>query len=376
MATWLIALALALAPTPPIAAVEVIAPPPSPEEILAVPPPMHSHLQHWLDQTQADAKLRPEEKLERLVAFLFDNERGLGLTYQYDANHTVEQVYATRRVNCLSFTLTVIALARDIGLNAYAQEIEDVLTWFQEGNTVYRNNHVNAGIRIRSQRFSVDVAWDEVITRQQPKEISDTHLFALFYSNRAVALLGKGQIEGARAYMARALALDQAYAPIWNNLGVLHLRQGDNAEAERDYQRALAVDSAHSPALFNLSSLYTRTGRLAEAKPLQKQLEQIRARDPFDQFLLALDAERKGEYAAAVTYYQRAIRLYDGEHRFYQGLARAYLHMGDSRRAGRALAHAQRLTEGAQKAQYQAKLERLRSREIEGQRLFGADPRR
>lgn len=375
MATWLLSLALALSPVPSMPAITVTPPPPSPTEILAVPEPMRTHYRYWETQTPDGPAQRPEDRLEHLVNFLFD-QKGLGLTYQYDANYTVAEVYATRRVNCLSFTLTVLALARDLGLRAYAQEIEDVLTWYQEGNTVYRNNHVNAGVRIRSQRFSVDVAWDEVITRQQPKEITDNHLFALFYNNRAVGLLAKGNVEAADMYMKSALAMDNTYAPIWNNFGVVHLRQGNTAVAERDYQRALAANPSHSPALFNLSSLYTRTGRLDEAAPLQKRLEQIRARDPFDQFLLALDAERKGQYELAVTFYQRAIRLYDSEHRFYQGLARAYLHLGDARRAGRALDHAARLTQGATQAQYQAKLERIRNREIEGQRLFGADPRR
>lgn len=369
MASWLLAAALALSP-PPLPQDAPLDPAmPAPEQVMALPPELRERFRRW----NASAPASQVVRMERLVDFMFDRDGGLGLEYQQDANYTVAQTFQTRRANCLSFTLVVIALARDAGMEAYAQEIEDVLTWYQEGSTVYRNNHVNAGIRIGGQRFTVDVAWDEVIARQQPKAIPDRHLLAMFYNNRAIGLFSAGRIEPAEAYMQRAIELDPAYPAFWNNAGVLALRRGDLALAERDYLHALSMDQRHSSALFNLVSLYGRSGRDAEARPLQRRLERIRARDPFDQFLLALECERAGDYAGAVGHYQRAIRLHGSEHRFYLGLARAYLHLGDARRAGRALARAQALSEGATRARYQAKLEKLR-REREPS-LFGPRPR-
>jgi len=369
MATWLLAAALAFSPQPPLP--DVPAPPdiPSTEQVLAVPPELHDQFQRWM--ARADDAPSPA-RLERLVDFMFSKD-GLGLEYQADATYTVAQTYRMRRANCLSFTLLVVALARVDGMDAYAQEIEDVLTWYQEGNTVYRNNHVNAGIRIGRQRFSVDVAFDEVITRHPPKAIADSHLLAMFYNNRAVDLLGKGQPEPAKAYLVRARTLSPDYPAFWSNAGVAALREGETASAEKLFLHALRLNENYSSALFNLVTFYNRSGRGGEAKPLQKRLERVRARDPFDQFLLALEHERSGDYKGAVTYYLRAIRLYSQEHRFYQGLARAYLHLGDSRRAGRALAKAQSLTEGATRAQYQAKLERLRRPREPS--IFGPQPR-
>ena len=375
MATWLLAVALALSPSPVSEPLTDAPPPPAAEQILALPDPMRDQFREWERVTHGGPTTREQDTLERMVGFLFD-ARGLGLTYQFDANYTVGEVYSHRKVNCLSFTLTAIALARSLGMRAYAQEIQDVLTWYQEGNTVYRSNHVNAGIRLSRQRYTVDVAWDEVMTRQEPAAISDEHLYALFYNNRAVELLAKGRVAEAKSYLARAIALDSEYAPFWNNSGVLAFRQGRMETAEADYLKALANNKVHSPALFNLASLYRRSGRQAQAAALEKELEKIRAHDPFDQFLMALENERRGDYAAAITHYRRAIRLYDGEHRFYEGLARAYLHQGDARRAGRALEQARALiSDAAKQAQYQAKAERRRNKEIEGQRLFGPDPR-
>nr|WP_295379618.1 tetratricopeptide repeat protein [Pseudoxanthomonas sp.] len=370
MATWLLAAALALSPQPALP--DAFVPPdiPTTEQVLAIPPELDAQFRRWMPQV--DAPPSPA-RLDRLVEFMFSKEGGLGMEYRADATYTVAQAYQMRHANCLSFTLMVVALARADGLQAYAQEIEDVLTWYQEGNTVYRNNHVNAGIRIGHQRFSVDVAWDEVITRHPPKAIPDSHLFAMFYNNRAVDLLGKGQIPQANAYLARARALSPDYPAFWSNAGVAALREGRMDSAEKLLLHALALNKNYSSALFNLVTFYNRSGRGSEARLLQKQLERVRARDPFDQFLLALEHERSGDYKGAVGYYLRAIRLYNQEHRFYQGLARAYLHLGDSRRAGRALAKAQVLTEGATRAQYQAKLERLRRPREPS--IFGPQPR-
>lgn len=370
MATWLLAAALALSPQPSLPDATAMPDIPPPEEIIAVPPELHEQFRQWLAQ---DVDAQPATRLARLVDFLFAREGGLGLEYQTDANYTVAQTYQTRRANCLSFSLMAIALARASGMQAYAQEIEDVLTWYQEGSTVIRNNHVNAGIRIGHQRFTVDVAWNEVIARQQPRAISDAHLFAMFYNNRAVELLGKGYPAQAKAYLTRALTLSPDYPAFWNNIGVVALRRGDLAAAEKSYFHALNLNEDYSSALFNLVTLYNRSGRGDDAKPLQRRLEQVRVHDPFDQFLLALEHERSGDYKGAVEYYQRAIRLYRGEHRFYLGLARAYLHLGNARRAGRALARAQDLSEGATRAQYQAKLERLRR--PRGQNVAGPQPR-
>ncbi|MND04070.1 hypothetical protein D3C83_241800 [compost metagenome] len=62
----------------------------------------------------------------------------------------------------------------------------------------------------------------------------------------------------------------------------------------------------------------------------------------------------------AIRHYRQAIRLYGDEHRFYSALARAYLGAGDTRRAAKALARAQALSDGDTRAAYRAKLDSLR----------------
>ena len=331
------------------------APVPRPEEILAVPPALREALLRQVGDGGTEAI-----RLERLVHFLFGAD-GLGMNYASDATSTVTEAYRTRQANCLTFTLLTVALARELGLAAHGQEIDEVLSWHQEGGIVYRSNHANAGVRIGTRQFTVDVASTSVMARHPPKAIDDTHLLALFYNNRAVELNAQGRREDAATAMAMSLRLAPAYPVNRSNAGVLALGRGDDVAAERDYLAALELDPAFAPALFNLVSLYQRRGDQSRAKPYRARLSRVQRRDPFHHFLAATEHERRGEYALAAVRYRKAIRLHGSEPSFHAALARVHLHLGDSRRAGRALRRAQRLGDDRSRAMYQAKLD-LRER--------------
>lgn len=356
MITWAFAAALALSPaaSPPVS--PPVLPPPRPEQVLAMPAELRTQFRQQV-MDRSDSQTR---RLELLVDFLFNHDTGLGMEYEHDATYTVEQAYRTRKANCLTFTLLAVALAREAGIEAYGQDIDDTLVWRQEQNTIYRTTHVNAGATVKRHRYSVDVAWDSVIARSPPERIPDQRLLAHFYNNRVAELMARNQHDAAAAYVAVSLQLDPDYATSWSNAGVLYMRNGDPGEAERHYLHALELEPAHPGALFNVVGYYRRMGDQAHADEYQRRLEKARLKDPFHQFLLASDYEKHGDYARAAEHYRRAISLHDSEHRFYFGLARAYLQMGQARRAGRALARAQALSNGATQALYQAKLDTLR----------------
>lgn len=308
---------------------------------MAVPPELRERLQ----QQVIDAGGSRRSRLERLVDFMFQKS-GLGMQYAADATSTVGQAYRTREANCLTFTLLTVALARESGLNAYGQEIDETLAWREEDGTVYRTNHVNAGITIGEMRFTVDVARDSVIARHLPTSIPDQRLLALYYNNRAAELMTSASPAAAAPYMAMSLQLDPGYADSWSNAGVLQLHEGDARDAERDYLKALALDPINTGALFNLVTLYQSHGDKVRGAIFRRRLEKARQKEPYYQYVLALGDEKQGEYARAVKHYKRAIRLYDGEPRFYLGLARAYRQLGDERRQRHALGRAQALSQG------------------------------
>lgn len=354
MLTWMFAAALAVstATSAPVALAELDMP--QPDQVMAVPPELRAQLQQQVIDGSGSRTIR----LQRLMAFLF-RDSGLGMEYAPEATYTVAQAYHTRKANCLTFTLLTIALAREAGLDAYGQEIGEVLAWHQEENTIYRTNHVNAGLALNSRRFTVDVAIEEVITLHPPKAITDRHLLALYYNNRAAELMARAP-EAATPYMTTSLQLDPGYANSWNNAGVLQRHHGDLDAAERDYKQALKLDPVNASALFNLVILYQAAGDEARSQAYKRRLEKVRLKDPYYQYLLALGYEKQGDDRRALNYYQRAIRLYRGEHRFFFGLARAYAHLGDVNRARYALERANTLNQQDPHNLYQAKLDKLR----------------
>jgi Flp pilus assembly protein TadD len=330
---WLVAM-----PVVPAVVTPVMAPMPRPEQVMAVPPELRAQLQQQVIAAGGSERSR----VDRLAKFLF-HKSGLGMEYSIDATSTVEQAYRTRKANCLTFTLLTVALARESGLQAYGQELDDITTWRVDDDIIYGANHVNAGIAIGGQRLTVDVARDLVMARQPSEPISDQRLLALYYNNRAAELLASAPPAAAAPYMAMALQLAPRYAAAWANAGVMYLHQGNPQAAERHYLKALALDPENASALVNLVTLYRNNGDEGRRAIYERRIEQIQVRDPYFQFLQAEDKAKRGDYAGAVKHYRRAIRLYDGDKRFYLGLAHAYQQLGKGRRAREAMDRADAL---------------------------------
>ena len=98
MFSWLLAAALAL-PGPAV----VVAPDPIPRsEVMAMPPELRAQVHAIVIGNDAS----PTQRFQRLMNFVVDGD-GLGMTYEEDATYTVAQAYATRKANCLTFTLLV-----------------------------------------------------------------------------------------------------------------------------------------------------------------------------------------------------------------------------------------------------------------------------
>lgn len=327
---------------------------PSHAQVMAVPDELR-------ERVRLEVGLEPTSlrDVERLAEFLLRPE-GLGLTYDAEATTTVAEAYAARRVNCLTFTLVFVALARELGLEAYGQAVDNVLLWHESEGVVYRTDHVNAGIATGGRRFVSDVARDTVSLGRATERISDARLLALYYNNRAVQLHAAGAIDLATKHVEASLALDPGYPTSWSNAGALRMRQGDVRQAERHYRRALVLDPEHPPTLFNLASHHQRQGNDELASLYRRRLDAVQERDPYHHFQRALDHEANGRHAQAVQRYRRALALYGNEHRFHFGLARAFERLGKSRAAESALTRAFELSRGPDQSRYSAKLRKLR----------------
>ena len=337
--------------------------PPSPEQVMALP----AELRQRLHEQVPDTSHAPEQRLQRLVDFVFQPQRldpslaTADLQYDTAATFTVAETWTQRRANCLSFTLLFIALAREAGLDAQVQEVGQVIGWYQEQGVIYNAGHVNVGLRVGARRATLDLDQNVLYDRRGPQPISDQRALAHFYNNRGAELMAAHDGQGARAYLQMALRMDPHFAPAWNNLGVLETRDGNDAAASLAFGNAMRNESTLASALFNASALYLRLGQTRQATQLGNRLQRLRARDPFYQFMQGVEAERRNDYAQAVVAYRRAVQLYGNVHQFHFGLARAYFLEGDNRRAMRELARARELGGNDHvRAVYQSKLDNLR----------------
>lgn len=98
--------------------------PPSPEQVFAIP----AELQRDFRIAVLDVTRSPEQRLKLLSDFMFDKD-ALGLQYVADATRTITEAYKTRKVNCLSFTLLAVTLARQANLRAHGQQIDRIMEW-------------------------------------------------------------------------------------------------------------------------------------------------------------------------------------------------------------------------------------------------------
>jgi len=358
MLSWVLAAALALqAPAPASSAappaataiptVPVVVDPIPQDQVMALPPELKARVHEVLLAGDPSATSR----MQRLINFVVDDKNGLGMQYDESATYTVTQAYAARKANCLTFTLLVLAVAKEAGLEAYPQEIGETLSWRMVEGTIYRENHINAGVRIGGHRYSIDPAADLIFLPRPPTRVSHERLLAHYYNNVAVDRLQEGRADVALQDMAVAESLDPTYATLWSNAGVMALHAGDAVTAERNYRRALSLDPSDASALFNMVQILRRRND-PSAVEYQQRLSRVEQRDPLQQFLQALDYEQMGNYPRAIASARRAIQLMPEEHRFYAALARLYERVGDHTRARSALASAHSLTDDKVREMY------------------------
>ena len=343
-----------------------VAPPP-PAQVLAIPDDLRKAFH---SQVLATTNV-PELKLRRMVAFMLDKD-GLNLKYKADATNSVVEAYRTREVNCLSFTLLAVALAREAGMKAQGQQIDRVLAWNLVGDVVMQSLHANAVVTLKDRNlqvkdgrdFVLDIASGGLFSQDYIVHgftVTDDRLLASFYGNRAMELLARGHLAEARAWLDEALELDPEEAVLWNNAGVLSQRMGDNATAESRFLHAAGRNPRLMSVLNNLVAMYSARGDATRAAYWKQRADSVLRRDPFYQYSVAERSAEAGNYEEAVRYYRRAIALDSRERLFHFGLARAYTYLGKLGPAAKELDAAVKLsTEDMDRQRFQAKLDALR----------------
>ncbi|HEV8241741.1 MAG TPA: tetratricopeptide repeat protein [Thermoanaerobaculia bacterium] len=249
-------------------------------DVLALTPEMREWAHAQVPQT-----LPPIERLDLLVQRLQAID---GAAMRYDAwfNASAAEAFAARRFNCLSFSHLLIAMARELGLDAYYVQALFRERYDREGDLVLLAGHVTVGWGNGPRRWMVEFGNDAELERAEVRQLDDRRALALHYANLGATDLRRGDAVTALRALATAVAVDPGASGAWVNLGVALRRRGDFAGAEAAYRRAIEVDPEMVPGYSNLYSLLRATARAKEAKALVGDIMNLRRRDPW--LLLAM----------------------------------------------------------------------------------------
>ncbi|WP_445355026.1 tetratricopeptide repeat protein [Microbulbifer sp. EKSA008] len=254
------------------------------------------------------------------------------MQFEYDADSTLPAIeaYHRKRGNCLTFTLLMVAMARQLGAQAYFNEVDVPPVWNQDEAeifVVYR--HVNMVSEHARGRRVIDfnlAAYDPIYKQQK---LEDRVAFALYYSNRGVELMREGEERQAFLYLRKAIQLHPNRADLWSNLGAFYSHFNHLDEAEQSYLQALNLQKGNLVANSNLERLYRSTGREVLADGYADRVRYHRERNPYYIYYQAREAYENGKFKLAEKRLRRAIRADSSDHRFHFLLGLTRYQLGD-----------------------------------------------
>ena len=276
----------------------------------------------------------PEKRLETLLAGLVDPDK-LKVVYEPRHTATAQEVFETRRANCLAFTSLFVGMAREIGVPAYFLDVDDVERFEKEGDLVVVSGHVSAGYGTGSEIKILDFSAAPEPGYRHVRRISDLTAIALFHSNRGGELLRAGKQDEALPWLLKAVTIDPELPGAWINYGVALRRSGDLTRAEEAYRKALEIDPLAVSAYQNLAALLRHQGKQQEAEDLLALSGTLGSRNPYIYLSLGDLSLAHGRIDEARRFYKRAMRLYRDNAEPYAAMGIAALASGDAGEAHR-----------------------------------------
>lgn len=295
----------------------------------------------WLAET-VPKKAPPARRLEILLHQLVDAE-GLGIHYRAGYTGTADEVFASRKANCLGFMNLFIGLARSLGLTVYYVVVEEGQSFGREGDLVVVSDHIAAGYGPPHEMLLLDFVVGPPIDYRGLEPVSDRVALAKYYSNRGAEVLMAGDVAAALPWLEAAVALDPQLATSWVNLGVARRRISDLAGAEDAYRRALEADPRTHSAYHNLAALLRLRGREEEAFGLLALTDRMGTRNPYNYISLGDWSLEAGRLDDARRFYRHALILHGRDAEPYAALGELELAVGHPRKARRWLRKAERI---------------------------------
>lgn len=311
-----------------------------------------------------------QKNVKGLVKAIFDRS-DYGMLYRNSANTTANTTFNNRAANCLSLSIMTYALAEHVGLTATFYDVDIPEYWTRREGYSLLNGHINMRISMPSdsQMALVGGTWADVDFDPQMlrnyfprKPVSKDLIVSMYYNNKGADALVANSYTRAYSYFRAAASLSPELQQSWVNLGVLYRMVEAYDQAEMTYKHALSLNDENLTAWENLSILYTHQDRDEEAVRITQMVEKKRRSNPFYHYILGEQAFEAGNVAAAITHYERGLKLDNTRHEILFSMAKAYHEIGDVSEAQRYLERAVRYSPNEQEKQrYSSKLATLAS---------------
>jgi Tfp pilus assembly protein PilF len=336
------------------------------EDLMELPAGLRNHF----SVVVARQKGGVPDKCQAVLADLFEAQEkgGLGIVYDNAHTRTITEVWTDRKANCLSLTLLFVGVCKSLGIKVMCAEALNTNRWSRVGDVVHLEHHMVAliphppeGDLVADFLPRLHKRWGSYVVTP----LSEPRIRALFHSNRAVELLGTGDLEAAMAQARLSLAQDTRSSIGWNVQGVVLQTMGEHGKAEQAFREALALDAKDGAAIGNLELLLARTGREEEARRYRELGQKIRRKDPYYNAFLAEEAFSTGKLDEAGKFIATAIRIQPFESEFFLMQARLLLAQGRMEESLAAMEQAQRWAKPGERERYDSKLELLRRKQRE-----------
>jgi len=291
--------------------------PDDPNELLKVDNEMKAFF-----AARIDRRASIETKLDEIADAIL-SEKGLNFRYERNGVYDVREAFRRRRGNCLTYSMLVVAIAREFRIEAKFNEVIIYPRWNRTGGLILVNGHINVRVETAGEAFEVDLKAnnDLRVSRSSARVVNDARAFAGVYNNVGVYRLAAGDRMNALRLMEKSTVIDPSYASAWANLGTALMFLGQTDRAQKCYERALTNESGMPAALSGLATLYRKNERIAEAEKFERMVVRYRERNPYYLLSVARDELSSGDFKSARRHLRRAINIKDDEPELYELMA-------------------------------------------------------
>lgn len=270
-------------------------------------------IRRYIDQLPGQAS--PEEKWSLLVQQFRD---GL-FEVEFDTFATlpVAETFLRRKGNCLSVTMLLAAMAREIGVKASFNQVEVPPKQIREREVAVNFRHINLLVELPEGRQVIDFGVVDFDIAFASATVPDRVALSQYYNNNAVADLVSGEWARAFLRLRKAVELAPGNSDFWVNLGVLYEKVGEYDLATDAFIQALQLNRLNLVAARNLERVANDAGHGGLIGGLVTSVERLRNDDPGLVYFEARDAYEEGKYAEAKRLLKRVVNKAADDHRLH-----------------------------------------------------------